>query len=210
MLFNLDQMACSVQRGRERLACLEAVLPLVFSAYGVDGAVGVEHVDDLEVVFLPQIVVVWIVSGGHLEASSSKLAVHVVVLDDGDAAPCNGHDRAFSVEVCIPLILGMDANGGVGQDGFWTGGRDGEPFVAAFDLVFHVVQFGLLFGMDDLLIAHGCEGFRVPVDHAQTSVHMALGMQIQEGVNDTFAVVIVEGEVGALPIAAGAQFAELL
>jgi len=39
---------------------------------------------------------------------------------------------------------------------------------------------------------------------------MALGMQIQEGVNDTFAVVIVEGEVGALPIAAGAQVAELL
>ena len=105
------------------------------AAHGVDGAVGVEHVDDLEVVLLPQIVVVGIVGRGHLEATRSELAVHIVVLDDGDAAPGNGHNGPFAVQMVYRSSSGWMQMARVGQDGFRTGGGDGEPFVAAFDLV---------------------------------------------------------------------------
>ena len=73
-----------------------------------------------------------------------------------------------------------------------------------------MVKIGLLFGVETFFIAHGGEGLGIPVDHAQASVNVAFGMQVKEGVNDTFAVVVVEGEAGPLPIAAGTQFAELL
>ena len=42
------------------------------------------------------------------------------------------------------------------------------------DLVRHVVKFGLFFGMDDFFIADSGEGLRVPIDHAQAPIDVAL------------------------------------
>ena len=210
MLFYFDEVAGSVQCCGKGLACFKPVLTFVKPADGVDGAVGVEHVDDLEVVLLPQIMVVGVVSGGHLEATCTKLSVHVVVLDDGDAAPGEGDNGPFSMQVRVTFVFGMNANGGVGEDGFWTGGRDGQPLVAAFNLILDVVKLGLFFGMDDFLIAHRCEGFWVPIDHAQSAVDVALGMQVEEGVDDAFAVMVVQRKAGPFPVAAGPQLAQLL
>ena len=39
---------------------------------------------------------------------------------------------------------------------------------------------------------------------------MAFGVQVEEGIDDAAGIVLVQREVGPLPVAAGAKFAELL
>ena len=210
VVLHLDQVASRVECSCEGLAGLEPVLSLEFSADRVDRAVGVEHVDDLEVVLLAEFVVVRVVGGGHLEATRSELAVDVLVEDDRDAPAGDGDDGPLAVEVGVAFVLRMDADGRVGEDGLRSGRGDGEPVVRAFDLVAHVVELGLLLGVEDLLVGDGCEGLGVPIDHAQAAVDVAFGVQVEEGVDDAAGIVLVQREVGPLPVAAGAKFAELL
>ena len=73
-----------------------------------------------------------------------------------------------------------------------------------------MVQLGLLLGVEDLLVGDGREGLGVPIDHAQAAVDVPLGVQVEEGVDDAAGVVLVQREVGAVPVAAGSEFAELL
>ena len=64
------------------------------------------------------------------------------------------------------------------------GRGDGEPVFRVLHLVAHVVKLGLLLGVEDLLVGNGCEGLGVPVDHPQAAVDVALGVQVEEGVDD--------------------------
>ena len=210
MVLHLDEVTGGIEGRREGLAGLKPVLPLEFAADRVDRAVGVEHVDDFEVVLLAEFVVVRVVGGGHLQATGSELAVDVLVEDDRDAASGHGNDGPLAVQVGVALVLRVNADGRVGEDGLRTGRGNGQPIVRAFDLVAHVVQLGLLLGVEDLLVGDGREGLGVPIDHAQAAVDVPLGVQVEEGVDDAAGVVLVQREVGAVPVAAGSEFAELL
>ena len=85
--------------------------------------------------FLPQVVVVGVVGRGHLQTTRSEFTVHIVVLNDGDAAPGNGDNGPLAMQMDKPFIFGVDANGAVRENGFRTGCGDGEPVLGAFDLV---------------------------------------------------------------------------
>ena len=210
VVFHLDEVPGGVERRSEGLAGLEPVLSLEFTADRVDRAVGVEHVDDLEAVLLTELVVVGVVGRGDFEATGAELAVDVLVEDDRDAAAGHRHHRALAVEVGVPLVLRVDADGGVRQDGLRTRRGNGEPVVRALDLVAHVVKLGLLLGVKDLLVRDGGQGLGVPIDHAQAAVDVALGVQVEEGVDDAAGVMRVQREVGPFPVTAGAKFAKLL
>ena len=210
VVLDLHEVASRVEGLREGLAGLETVLSLEFTADRVDRAVGVEHVDDLEAVLLAEFVVVGVVGGGHLEATGSELAVDVLVENDRNAASSHGNDGPLAVQVGVPLVLRVNADGRIGEDGLRTGRGDGEPIVRALDLVAHVVQLGLLLGVEDFLVGNSREGLGVPIDHAQAPIDVAFGVQVEEGVDDAPGVVRVQREVGPLPVAAGAEFAQLL
>ena len=64
--------------------------------------------------------------------------------------------------------------------------------------------------VDNLLVADGCQGLGVPVHHTHTAVDKALVIQIDKHTDDALIPNVVHGEGGAVPVARGAQFAQLL
>ncbi len=192
------------------LAASEAVHAGILAAMLIQRSVVVENVDALEVVLHAQVVVVDVVGGGDLQGAGAELAVHILVHDDGHHAAHAGHDDALALEPRVALVLGMDAYGGVAHDGLGTGGGHHDVAVLALHIVAQVEQLAVAFLVDDLLVADGGEGLGVPVDHAHAAVDEPLVVEVVEYADHALVAHIVHGERGAVPVAAGAQLAELL
>ena len=192
------------------LAHCETVHALVVQPVLVEGSVVVEDVDDFQTVFVAQHLVVDIVRRGSLQAAGTEFDVHVFVFDHRDAASDDGHDDAFAVKVPVAWVVRVDAHGRIAEDGFGTGGGHYDIVIGTFHVVTQVVQFALLFDIDHFFVRDGGEGFRVPVDHAVSAVDEPLVVQVDEYVRNGAGQVLVHGELGAVPVAGGAQFLELL
>ncbi len=203
----------------------EAVETGVGAAFVVEGAVVVEDVDGFEAVFHADVVVVDVVGGCDFEGARAELAVHILVHDNLHAATHTGNDDAMSLEGGIAGVVGVDAHGGVAEDGLGAGGghHDVLPLVVgpdtrlfaggecgAVDVVAEVEEFAVAFLIDHLFVGDGGEGFGVPVDHADAAVDEAFVVEVDEDADDTFVADGVHGEGGAVPVAGGAEFTELL
>ena len=188
---------------------VEPVHARVIAAVLVERAIGVEDVDGFEVVGLAEFVVVHVVGWGDLEATRSEFAVDVFVLDDGDPPTAERHLGSLAVEAGETLVVGVDTDGGVTEDGFGSCGGDDEV-PSAFDLVAQVVDLALLLLVNDFLIAQRRERHWIPVHHAHAAVNQPLLVQIDERVHDPFIVLFVHREPRAVPIAARPQLLELL
>ena len=177
----------------------------------VDRAVVVEDVDGLQAVFLAQHVVVHVVGRGDLQGSRTELDVDVRVADDGDRAADERHDDAgVGGQILIARVVGVDAEGRIAEDGLGTGRGDDDDAVGSFDLVAQVVELSVRLLEDDLLVREGglCGG--VPVDHAHAAVDLALVVEVAEDAQHAFGADVVHREAGAVPVARGAELAQLL
>ncbi len=218
VLYLLDE-AGLLQVFDNLLTAGEAVHAGVFAAMLVEGAVVVEDVDGLEVVFHAQIVVVDVVGGSNLQGAGTELAVHVFVHDDGHHATHAGHDDFLALEPLVALVLGVHAHGGVAHDGLGTGGGNDDVVLSGytgisgnsgvFNIVAEVEQFAMAFLVDDLLVADGCQGLGVPVDHAHAAVDEAFVVEVHEDADDALVAHLVHSECRAVPVAACTQFAQL-
>ena len=210
VVFGLDQMAGRLKHPFHFLSDIEPILACEGSTMLVQRAVGVENVDGLQVVFLTQVVVVDVVRRGHLQATRSEFAVHVFVEDDRHLPIGHGHPSAFAVEVGEALVFGVDANRCVAHDGLRAGGRDGQVFAGGIhDFIPDVVEFSVLFGVDDFFIAQRRLRSGVPVDHALTPVDEAFLVKVDEGVNDAIVVLFIHCEAGARPVTTGTELLQL-
>ena len=211
VILHLHQIPKAVEFFGEGLAAFKPVHSLVGPSLRRHRAVGVDGVDGLEVVLLSKLVVVDVVRRGHLQTPCAKLDVDVIVGDDGDFAVDDRHHGLLAHKVFVPLVVRMDANGGVTHDGLGAGGRHCHPTVFfPHNGVTHVVQLAVLLGVDDLFIAQGRQGGRVPVHHAYAPINQPTLVELHEGVDDPFVVAFIHREPRAVPIATRAEFFQLL
>ena len=123
--------------------------------------------------FLAQHVVVHVVGGGYFQTACAELDVHVFILDDRDDAVDQRHDDPLATEMLVLGVVWVDAHGGVAHDGFGAGSGNYSVAVFALDAVAQVIEFAVLFAVDDFFIGEGGEGFRVPIDHPHTAVYQS-------------------------------------
>ena len=192
-------------------------------------AVGIEYVDALQVVLLAQHVVVGVVAGGHLQTARAELNLHIAVLDDGDDTVHQRYNHLLAFEPLVLGVFGVDAHGGVAHDGLGAcGGHYGiaaalgvavhhflfrtglTAQVVVGHIVFQIVELALLVVVYHLFVAQGCLGFGIPVHHAQTAVDEPLLIKVNKDLEHALRALLVHGEGGAVPVAAGAQSAQLL
>ena len=115
----------------------------------------------------------------------------------------------------VAFVGGVDADGGIRQNGFGTGGCYDDVLVCRVALsvrneIAHMVELAGGVLVLDLFVADGGQAHGVPVDHADAFVDVSFLIEIDEGVDDGFAQVRVHRELGAVPVAAGAELAELV
>ena len=191
-------------------ADIETVLSDVQADLVVDRAVVVEDVDGFQSVFFPEHVVVDVVRRGHFQGSGAELDVDILVADDGDRASDERHDDAgVGREVLIARVVGVDAEARIAEDGLGTGRGDDDRALRSLDLVAQVVELSVRLLEDDLLVGEGglCGG--VPVDHADAAVDLTLVVEVAEDAQDALRADVVHREAGAVPVARGAELAQL-
>ena len=181
----------------------------------VETAVVVDDIEDGQIVPQTDFVVMDIVGRGHLEAARTEVHLDVVVFDDGDLLVDKGDEHLLAMHPLVALVIGVDANRGVGHDGLRTGCSHHYILVRGVavtvgDEISHVVELARGILVDNLVVGDGCVAFRVPVDHAHTTVDPAFLVEIDEGVDDGFGKLRLHREAGAVPVAGRTELAELI
>ena len=211
------------------LAAVHAVHAYIEGRLLRDGTVGIEDVDGLQVVRLAQHVVVGVVCRRHLQTARTELYIYVTVFNDGNHAAHQRYDDLAALQPLVLRVLRIDAHSGITHDGLRArGGHNGVVALLvlvddvtvsscyrvatyrAVHIVLQIVQVTLLFLVDNLLGREGGQGLRVPVHHAQSAVDEALVIQVNKHLDDTLRALLVHSERGAVPVARGAQAAQLL
>ena len=98
----------------------------------------------------------------------------------GTSRSTSGTIAVRPTRCAVALVVGMDGDGGVGQDRLGPHGRDRQEVVGAGDPVAHLVE-----RVDRVLVAHLEVGDRrgarrAPVDHAVVAVDVALAVELHE------------------------------
>ena len=184
-------------------AVVLAYVRLEFRLDGVHVQMGIrrEDVDSLEVVFLPQGIVVDVVCRRHFEAACSETNLHVAVFDDGDDTTDTRYDDVLAFEPLVLLLFGVDADRYIAEDGLRTGSCHDGIFARLFSyLVAQVIELVMLVVVDHLLVGKGSLTLRVPVHHTQTAVDETFLIEVTEDVNNGFGTGLVHGEGRAVPI----------
>ena len=176
----------------------------------VHRTVGIHHVDDREVVALADIEVGAVVGRGDLQHARAEILLDGRVADDRDLGAREGAPDVLADKVLVALVVGVDRHGGVAGDGFRTRGRDFEESAGEFgDLVTHAVERALGGLHDHLFVGEARLRDRAPVHHALAAVDIAAFVERDEGLQDRLRVAGVECVDRAVPVAGGAELAEL-
>ncbi len=191
-----------------------------FWLHGVHIEVGIrgEDVDGLEVVFLPESVVVHIMRGRYFQAARTETDFHITVFNNRDDAPYTRYDDVLAAQPLVLLLLWVDANGNIAEDSLGAGGSHygivgtclGVHHTRFRHFVAQVVEFAVLVVVDHLLVAEGGLALGVPVHHTQSAVDKSFLIQVAEYVDNGFGAGLVHRERGAVPVAGATEFAELL
>ena len=181
---------------------------------GGQAAVVVDDVDDGQVMPQADFIVVDVVGGGHFQAARSEIHFDITVFDDGDLLVDEGDEHFLAFQPVVAFVGRVDTDGGIRHNRFRTGGGHDDVFVgrislAVGDEIAHMVEFARGVAVDDFFVADGGQSFRVPVDHTDAFVDVSFLIEIDEGIDDGFAQVGVHRELGAVPVATGAEFAQL-
>ena len=188
----------------------------------VHGAVGVERVDDRQLVALADLEIDLVVGRRDLESTGGESGIDRLVGDDGDLDTLA--ERApdlLADKVGVAGIVGMDCHSDVGGDGLGASGFErevGQREDVALgvggggrldQLVTEAVHEALGRLHLDLFVGERSERNRAPVDHALAAVNVAVGEKFHERGEHGLGVAGVHGEVGAVPVAGAAELAEL-
>ena len=212
VVLDLHELTHRLELFRRFDAGLEAVHALKLgSGKGVKSAVGMEDVDDLEVVFQADRKVVFVMRRGHLEHARPELGIDVIVGDDGDFGLGERTDDHLPDEIGVAFVLRIHRHGRVAHERLGPRRRDLDPAIGfTRDAVAHVIELRLLGFHDDLFVAQRGERLRAPVHHPLAAVDESFVKEIDKDLRNPAAVVRVHREALALPVARAPEALELL
>src|SRR5690606_16836394 len=98
------------------------------------------------------------------ETSGTEFHRYVLIFDYWNAPSNEWHAYMTTLEMAEPLILGVNADGRIGHDGFgsYRGDRD-KLIVRAIERIPDVVQLGLYFFVGDFVIRQSGASGGIPV-----------------------------------------------
>ena len=165
--------------------------------------------------------IIEIVGRGNLDGAGAVGGVGVFVGDDRDGAVGEGKLDEAADEVLITLVVRVDGDGDIAEEGLGAGGADDDFAVSevgrAINHIFgdgddfvgdvpEVARFVFVFDFD---VGEGGLVLRAEVDELLATVDHAVVPHFFEGLVDAGDDVFVEGEGEVRPSAAGAEGADL-
>ena len=175
----------------------------------VHAPVGADHGELRQAVVLPDLVVLRVVPRRDLERPGGEVPLDTLVGDHRYAPLDPRHDHLSADEVPVAVVVGMNRDGDVGEDGRRPHGRDGDVTVTVREGVPDVRQRVVDIDVGDLEIGERREVERAPVDDPVGSVDPSLAIQVHEEPHHRADVGLIHREPLAPIVERGADAPEL-
>ena len=169
---------------------------------------------------LTQHIVVGIVCRSHLQATRTELDIHIAVLNHRNHPVHQWHNHLLSLQPLRLGVFGVHTHRRITHDGFWTcGGHHGiiafgilvnhvalatlVDSILAFrsHIVFQIEQVALLLLVNHLFGRECRQSLWIPVHHTQTTIDVALVIQVNKHLDYALATLLVHGEGRTVPVA---------
>ena len=172
----------------------------------VHGGVGVQDIDQRQVVPLGHLEVHRVVGRGDLDGAGAEGGVDGFIGDDGYLAVDGGQDDLLADHRLEALVVGVDGHGRIAEDGLRAGGGHGNKLAFALrQRIADIVEVAGYVLVVDLQVGEGGGAARAPVDDALAAVDQPLVVEADEGGAHRPARSLVQGEALASPVAGDAQ-----
>ena len=209
--FRLFQQAGSFKVFFDLLADIETIHTDIHAGSFAQCTVVVEDVDTGQIVLLTQHIVVHVVSRSHFQTTCTKFDVYIVVFNHGDCTVYQRNDYFLSFQPCILRVVRVDTHCRIAHDCFGT--RSCHYCIATFCVTFYfvteIIQFSVLFLVDNLFVRKSGQRFRIPVYHTDTAIDQSFIEQVYENFEYAFTTFLIHGEGCTIPVAGCAEFTEL-
>ncbi len=183
------------------LAHFKAVMTYVHATSFRDSAVGIEYIDDWEIIFFTEHIVVHIMCRGHLEAARTEIHLHIFIHNNGDNAANERYNNLLPFQPLITFIIGIDTHGCITEDGFGAGRGNDNILVLPFHIIFQMEQLGMLILVNHFLIGKSRQGCRIPVYHTHSAINQPLVIKVTEHTDNALGAGFIHGECRAAPVA---------
>ena len=117
--------------------------------------------------------VVGVVGGGHLDTAGAKFHLGVVIGNNGNLLVHQGQNDLFAHNILVALIVGIDADTGVAQHGFRTGGGHNHLAAAVCQRIADVPQMPGLVHIFHFRIRQCGDTVGAPVDNPTALINQA-------------------------------------
>ena len=206
IVFDFFEQSCFFEVYGDLFPHVETVLTYIHAAGFTDCSVVVENIDDGQIIFFAQHIVVYVVGRGNFQAARSEFDVYIVVHNDGYGTAYQRNDDPFPFEIAVTRVVGIDAYSGITENRLRTCRGDNDIFIGlTLDHVAEVVELAVFFFIDHLFVRECRESLRVPVYHAYTAVDKSLVEEVDKYFDDTAAAGLVHRKGCAVPVARSPQ-----
>ncbi|MNY42907.1 hypothetical protein D3C86_1778350 [compost metagenome] len=137
----------------------------------------------------------------YFQTSCPEIHFYVFVANDRNGSVRNRNNRMFSVQMLVTLVIRVNTDRRVAQNCFRTGRCNRQPLViCSCHFVANMEQFRIYFFMNYFFIGKRRACFRIPVDHADTTVNLSFFVQIHEYVNYGIGILRIHCKCRSFPI----------
>ena len=210
--FHLIQQAGSIQVFFNLFTNIKAIHTDIKTGSLAQCTIIVEDIDAWQVILFTQHIVVHIMRRSYFQATCTELNIYIIIFDYRDHTIYQRNDYSLTFQPFILRVVRIDTHSGITHDRFRTGSS--YHSIASFRITFHfiaqIIQFAMLFLVDNFFIRKGSQSLRVPVYHTYTTVNQSLIIKVYKYFQYTFATLFIHSESGAVPITGSTEFTQLL
>ena len=211
MLFNLNQIAVSLQVGNNRLTAFLTGHAFVFACFFSHNAVQADNNDARQVVADTHLIVVRIMGRSNFYSTGTKLGINIAVGDNRNNSVGSRQTQGFANQVAITRVLRINCYCSITGQSFRTGGSNHQA--AAFFFNYRVVdvpEMARVILMLNLDIAQCGVAVYTPVGDTGAFVNQALFKQSAENLANSLGATLVHSKALTLPVAGNAQVLQLV
>ena len=206
IFFRLYEISGLLKQFHDFLAGDESVFAYKNLCFFVEPAVVVNNLSDRKIVSETYLIVIYIVSRSHFEASCTEIHLHITVLNYRYLLVDERNENLFPAKVVIPLVSRVDAYCSIGHDGLRTRGGYDKILIRRISLsvryiVTKMIEMTLGVLVYDLIVTDSGKRFRIPVDHTDALVYHSILIEIAECGYHGIRKLRLHGKPGTVPVA---------
>ena len=87
----------------------------------------IKNINCIQFMFEPNLIIIFIVCRGNLQATCTKFNIHIIIFDNRYWTIYQRHQYFFSRQMFETFIIGINTNGCIPKNGLRTGCGNGYP-----------------------------------------------------------------------------------